>query len=267
MELFCREVGSGDRTVVIVHGLYGSSDNWLSIANALAGKFRIILPDLRNHGKSNHSSEHTYKLMANDLFDCLKTKIDSKIILLGHSMGGKVAMQLALMHPEIIEYLVVVDIAPKDYGAFKNYGDQTSKHNEILEALNSLNPQSFNTRQQMDVALAQNISDKMLRQFLLKNIKRHSEGNYFWQLNVKALLNNLAEIMDGFSSEEIVKLSAVFPTIFIKGEKSPYIKDEDTLVINRFFPNAQIVSINNAGHWVHAEQPELFINTLLYFIE
>jgi esterase len=248
-----------------VHGLYGVSDNWLTIASQLESKFRIILADQRNHGKSPHSDEHTYKGMSEDLYKLIVEKTDEKVILLGHSMGGKTVMRLALEHPEIVDHLVVVDIAPKDYGNFSNYAETTSRHDKILEALLALKPETMSSRSQMDAVLKKSFPGKALRQFLLKNIKRNAEGKYYWQLNLDALLNNMPEIMDGFS--DLRGMQSNVPTLFIRGEKSPYIKDEDTLVITRMFPGSQIVTIPDAGHWVHAEQPELFLKTVLYFLD
>ncbi|WP_026474734.1 alpha/beta fold hydrolase [Alkaliflexus imshenetskii] len=265
MELFGRETGKGERTVVIVHGLYGASDNWMSIASRLENSFRVLLPDLRNHGRSFHHPEHNYEVMAADLLHFISSRTSEKVVLLGHSMGGKVAMRLALEHPQMVEQLVVVDIAPKDYGRFTNYGEVTNDHELILKTLIALHPENFDSRTDMDEALKSQFKSKQLRQFLLKNVKRSADGKYQWQLNLETLLENLEEIMDGFSS--MTTSARDLPTLFIRGDKSPYVRDEDVLPISRFFPKNQVVTIPDAGHWVHAEQQELFLKTLLYFIE
>lgn len=268
MELYCRELGQGETTIVIVHGLYGASDNWLSIASKLEDKYRIILPDQRNHGQSDHSATHTYEAMSDDLYETLRKKVkEEKVILLGHSMGGKTAMRMTMKHPEMVRQLVIADIAPKDYGRFANYAETTANHENILKALQSLHPETMESRSEMDAALKKQFPVKTLRQFLLKNVKRQKNGRYHWQLNLEALLNNLPELMDGFSHLEDHPSVTGIPTVFIRGEKSPYIKDEDVLVINKFFPGSQLVTIPDAGHWLHAEQPELFLKTLLYYIE
>jgi pimeloyl-ACP methyl ester carboxylesterase len=267
MKLYCRKSGSGNREIIIVHGLYGASDNWMSIASALSDKYRVLVPDQRNHGRSPQSEEHNYDLLANDLYELIKTETKGKVILIGHSMGGKTVMRLALKHPEVIEHLVVVDIAPKDYNTFTNYAEVTNNHQKILETLKALRPETMSSRKEMDNALKTALPSKQLRQFLLKNVKRNSNGSYYWQLNIDALINHLPEIMNGFSQlDEGSKFNAA-PVLFIKGEKSPYIKQEDTMSIIHYFPQAQIVTIPHAGHWVHSEQKDLFLKTLDYFLE
>ncbi len=267
MKLHCRETGKGAKTIVIIHGLYGASDNWLSVASKLEDDFRIILPDQRNHGQSGHSDIHTYEAMADDLYETLQEKTKDKVILLGHSMGGKTAMRLTMKHPEIVSQLIVADIAPKDYGRFANYGETTANHENILKAMQTLHPEQMESRREMDAALKKHFPSKTLRQFLLKNVNRQKGGLYHWQLNIEALMNNLPELMDGFSHLNESQAVKDLPTVFIRGEKSPYIKDEDSLVINRFFPGSQLVTIPDAGHWLHAEQPEVFLKTLLYYIQ
>lgn len=267
MKLYCRETGQGQKTIVIVHGLYGASDNWLSIATKLEDNYRIILPDQRNHGQSGHSDIHTYEAMADDLYETLQERTSEKVILLGHSMGGKTAMRLTMKHPEIVSQLIVADIAPKDYGNFANYAETTANHEKILKAMQSLHPEKMESRSEIDTAFKKHFPSKTLRQFLLKNVKRQKGGPYHWQLNIEALMNNLPELMDGFSHLHAGQAVQNIPAVFIRGEKSPYIKDEDSLVINRFFPGSQLVTIPDAGHWLHAEQPELFFKTLLYYIQ
>lgn len=269
MELFSRETGTGVSTCVILHGLYGSSDNWMSIAAGLSEKFHVLLPDQRNHGRSPHAPEHTYAALASDLLQLLQQKGLEKVMLIGHSMGGKTAMQFTLDHPEMVDQLVVIDIAPKSYGAFANYAELTNKHDLIIEAMAATDPSQMANRSEIDAELKKRLPNKAMRQFLMKNIRRTSHGDYHWQLNLEALQNNLSEIMDGFSqyrqTDNIIRSEV--PTLFIKGEKSPYIMAEDSLVISRLFPKSQIVTIPEAGHWLHAEQPELLLKTLFYFLD
>ena len=268
MQLFSREVGNGPRTVVILHGLYGVSDNWMTIATSLSEKFRVILPDQRNHGRSPHQQEHTYEALASDLLDFFRENGLEKVILVGHSMGGKTAMRFTLDHPEFVEHLVVIDIAPKNYGKFANYAETTTNHDYIIDSMLSVDPAPMGNRSEINLALKNLLPNKTLRQFLMKNIRRTSTGKYQWQLNLEALKVNLPEIMDGFSNDgKGAPNRSEVPSLFIKGGQSPYIKDEDSLIINRFFPKSQIVTIPNAGHWLHAEQPDLFLNTILYFID
>ncbi len=267
MELFYREKGAGPRTIIIIHGLYGSSDNWLSIANALENKYRVISIDQRNHGQSPHSNEHTYQAMADDL-KALMVKLNiEKATLLGHSMGGKTAMRFCLEHPEMVTKLIVVDIAPKSYASFSNYAEITANHQKIIDTLLDVDPSKFSNRRDIDKALKSKFPDKRLRAFMMKNLKKQKDGSYAWELNLKALKNNISEIMDGFSKLPAKPEKSMPETIFIKGEKSPYIHDDDTMVINKFFPGSQIVTIPDAGHWIHAEQPELFIKTVKYFLD
>jgi len=269
MHLYFREVGNGDRTIIILHGLYGASDNWMTIASSLSEKFRVILPDQRNHGRSPHHENHTYEALSGDVYELIQLMGLQKVILIGHSMGGKTAMRLALEYPELIDHLVVIDIAPKDYGAFANYAEITNKHDLIIDTMLSVNPSQWANRTEIDSELKKSLPNKGLRQFLMKNIRRSSTGQYQWQLNLEALRRNLPEIMDGFSNlipGQTLSRPQI-PTLFIKGELSPYIMDEDSLVISRFFPKAQTITIPAAGHWLHAEQPELLIKTLLYFLD
>ncbi len=269
MELFCRETGTGNQTIIILHGLYGSSDNWMPIAQALAVNYRILIPDQRNHGQSPHQGDHTYNSLVLDLLELIQAKELGKVILLGHSMGGKTAMRFALEYPNLVDYLIVVDIAPKKYGPFGNYAKETANHRQIINSMLSVNPGQFKTRTQIDEELKKYLPDKTLRQFLMKNIYRPLKENYRWRLNLQILEKYLPEIMDGFSEyESNNKISqANIPSLFIRGEQSPYILNEDTFAVNKFFPGAQIVSIPNAGHWLHAQQPDLFIKTVLYFLE
>ncbi|PWD99840.1 alpha/beta fold hydrolase [Marinilabilia rubra] len=266
MELFFREKGQGNRTIIIVHGLYGASDNWLSVARELENDFRVIMVDQRNHGKSPHSEEHTYKTMADDLNQLMDKLNLEKAIMIGHSMGGKTVMRFCLEHPEKVEKMIVVDIAPKSYDSFSNYAEVTANHKKIIEALAAIDPSQYGERKDIDKALSGSFPDKRLRAFLMKNLRREKNGTYSWQLNLEALKNNMQEIMDGFSNLNKGESEKMPETVFIKGENSPYINEDDTIFINNLFPGSQIVNIPEAGHWVHAEKPELFIKTIRYFL-
>lgn len=269
MHLFSREVGNQERTIIILHGLYGASDNWMTIASSLSEKFRIILPDQRNHGRSPHNPNHTYDLLASDLHELIQAKELQKVILIGHSMGGKTAMRFALDYPHMVDHLVVIDIAPKDYSSFANYAQITANHNIIIDSMISVDPSIMGSRNEIDAELRKHLPNKRLRQFLMKNIRRSALGSYQWQLNLEALKTNMPEIMDGFSKYKPDNnfIRSEVPALFIKGEQSPYILEEDSLVINRFFQKSQIITIPKAGHWLHAEQPDLLIKTLLYFLD
>jgi len=266
MQLFCREYGSEGPVMVILHGLYGASDNWVSIARQLEKDYHIYLLDQRNHGQSPHSDTHDFESMANDLKAFFEEKEITNAHVVGHSMGGKTAMYFALHHPQHINKLVILDIAPKSYAAFSNYGQITNNHLKIIDSMLDVNLPGSQSRQDIDQQLSKNLSDKKLRQFLIKNIERKKDGAYWWRLNLPVIKKNLELIMDGFSSLNPDELHTKIPTIFIRGEKSGYVMEEDTLIMRRYFKDAELVTIPNAGHWLHAEQPELLIKTLAYFL-
>ncbi len=268
VELFYREFGNAgnDNKLVILHGLYGSSDNWVSIARQLEKEFHIFVPDQRNHGRSPHTPTHTYEGMVADLLQFVTTHRLKNINLLGHSMGGKTAMLFALNHPGTIKKLIVADISPRSYSEQTNYGEITNNHRHIIESLKGLTPHTAQSRQELDAQLSATIPSPALRQFLLKNIDRNEAGKFEWRLNLPVVAESLSEVMDGFSDISET-LSANISTVFIKGELSPYIQEADLLNIRKRFKQAQVVSIPGAGHWLHAEQPELFFKTLCYFLE
>ncbi|MDG5799714.1 alpha/beta fold hydrolase [Marinilabiliaceae bacterium ANBcel2] len=265
MQLFYRKFGTkeGSPVLIILHGLYGSSDNWISLARELESYFTVIIPDLRNHGNSFHSKIHSYEAMADDLYDLLESFPDEKFIIMGHSMGGKVAMRFALKYPELLENLIVVDIAPVNYN--KTYSiEVSSKHELILEAMQKIDPSKFKNRKSIESELRLKVSDAMLPKFLLKNVKRNKEGTFFWRLNLQTLIDSLPELMDGFSKEAH---SSNVPVVFIKGENSPYIMDDYMTHISRIFPDNQLVTIPDSGHLLHIEQPELFFKTFIYITD
>ena len=241
------EQGQG-RPLVILHGLFGTLDNWQSLARRWATEagLRVVSVDLRNHGRSFHSPEHTYALMAQDvldLFDHLQLGPDTA--LLGHSMGGKVAMRLALDHPERLARLIVVDIAPR----FSNMEHQ----DDIVAGLQAVDFTTCANRQEADAALARYVPNVGTRQFLLKNLYRKEDNTFAWRINLEVLAAQLAAIGEGTSG------TAPFlkPALFIRGGKSDYITAEDKLHgIPALFPNSQVATVVDAGHWVHAEKPE-----------
>ena len=266
MSLFYREIGQGEQTVVILHGLYGSSDNWMTIAKKLSRNFRIILPDQRNHGHSFHHNIHSYEAMASDLLELLNQLKVSKICLAGHSMGGKSAMRFAINYPEMIDCLAVIDIAPKKYNFDEITPDIVLNHCYIINSLISTNIQTLNSRNEIDLLLEKKIPNKALRSFLMKNIFRNSKNKFQWRLNLESLKNNLDEISDGFSNaESFISLEKKPNVLFIKGETSSYIADNDIPVINHFFPNAKLITIPDTGHWLHAEKPDYLVKILTDF--
>jgi len=252
MNLFHREVGEGS-PIVILHGLFGSSDNWLSIAKVLSESHKVYAVDQRNHGQSPHDDTFNYEVMADDLKEFLVQHQIEKPIVIGHSMGGKVAMQFAVDNPEMLERLIVVDISPKSYPVH---------HDEILEGLCSLQLSELKSRGEADLLLSKYVSVIGTRQFLLKNLARTANG-FTWKINLQVIKDNI-EIV-GHSLPEGTCFDK--PTLFINGRNSNYIKEGDAPLIYQHFPSAELMTIDNAGHWVHAEQPVEFLRLVKNFVD
>lgn len=253
MKLFYRELGGKGQPLIILHGLFGSSDNWLTQAKVFAEKFHVYMPDQRNHGQSPHSEDDfDYSVMADDIHEFLITNAIHDPIILGHSMGGKAAMKFALDHPELLSKLIVVDIAPKSYRIH---------HDKILAGLKSIELDSVQSRNEADELLSAYEPDESTRQFLLKNLQRKSGGGFSWKINLPVLDRDIDKISNGFSLEKTFEK----PSLFIRGSRSNYVKEEDLPQIHRFFPQSKVVTLDT-GHWVHAEKPREFIEAVMNFI-
>ena len=238
--------------LIILHGFLGSLDNWRSVSKRLSVSYKVHNMDLRNHGESPHSEIMSYPIMADDLREFLDEHQILEASLLGHSMGGKVAMQFALEHPARVAKLIVVDIAPKDY---------PPSQRSLLQAFRDLNLQTFRSFGEIDAALAPSIRNPILRQFLLKNLARDS-GAFRWKINLDAFIKNYDELTKNIvAGKQFNK-----PTLFIRGGQSKYIQDEDLTIIKQSFPLAEISTIPNAGHWVHADTPSEFLQTVMDFL-
>lgn len=245
MELNHKIFGQGP-PLIILHGLFGTLDNWQTLAKRWAEDYMVVLIDQRNHGRSPHLAEHTYEAMADDLHQFMEANWMYEAQLLGHSMGGKTAMQFAVRYPEMVSKLVIVDIAPKVYAG---------GHEVIVESLNSLDLANLNDRKEADAALAERIDDFGVRQFLLKNLTRNREGGYRWKMNLPVLTAYYSAILENIEAGEEFD----GPSLFIRGGKSNYIQADDLPLLQSYFPSASLASVANAGHWVHAERPqELF---------
>lgn len=240
-----KSYGQGN-PVIILHGLFGTLDNWQTIARQLSANYLVYLVDQRNHGRSPHTDDFDYSLLAEDLKDFMESEGMSQATIIGHSMGGKTAMQFAVSYPEMVHSLIVVDIAPKAY---------EGGHQEIFDALLSVDLTKIESRKMADEQLMSAIPDFGVRQFLLKNLTREKEGGYRWKMNLPAIYKNYQHILDNILLDEPFS----GPSLFIRGEKSGYIKQEDDSLIKSVFPEAQIVTIPNAGHWVHAEAPKALL--------
>ena len=253
--LHSKIIGSGNNHVVILHGLLGMGDNWKSIANKLSiDNYCIHLIDQRNHGKSFHSNEMNYDLMVNDIYSYLNFHDVDSCVLMGHSMGGKVAMKFSLLYSQYLKKLIIVDIAPKKY---------EPKFNYLFEALNTLDLENIKTRVEIESELSDKIKEQSLVLFLLKNIGRNENNNFVFKANVNVLHQNLLILMDKIAINEEILVD----TTFIKGDKSDYINKIDENLIQDNFPNSEIIPIVNSGHWVHAENPNYFYSKLIEILK
>lgn len=259
-----KKIGEGE-PLIILHGLYGSSDNWVSMARLLMHDFAVYLLDMRNHGASPHCNEHDYDHMVDDLNDFMNQNQLYSAILLGHSMGGKVAMFFAAAFPERVKKMIVVDISPRTY-KFTTGDMQFNEHLNILNALNNLNTNDLKSREEAAEMLGKDIHSQRVLQFLLKNLKRDKNKVFYWKMNIPVLLNNIYKIMGGLEGLQHDLSLFKKPVLFIRGANSYYIKDIDIELIGNLFRGAQIVTIEGAGHWVHAEKPDEFVRLVKSFV-
>lgn len=253
MKLFFRQYGSGP-PLVILHGLFGSSDNWVTIAKQLGNEFTVILPDQRNHGNSPHSELHDYELMRDDLHELVTDLSIKKFFLAGHSMGGKTAIAFALKWPEMLYGLLVADISP-----FKGDNIDHSEFNmqlTVLQAILSIDLSRIKTRAEVDSELIKKDLPEYIRGFILKNLKRDESSAFSWKLNAQSLLDNFNLIMKPIDRKDALSSQVSgFPVIFLKGERSGYLPEADYPDIRKIFPAADFEEIKGAGHWVHADNP------------
>ena len=268
MQLAYREEGKEGKVIIIVHGLFGSSDNWMTTAKKLREHYHIYIVDQRNHGNSPHSDEHNYESMKEDLAEFFEFHKIHRATVIGHSMGGKTAMYFAADYPEKIEKLVVVDIAPVDY-LKRGTDSQFHQHAFILKCLKELQNYSFSNRKDIADFLNKRLHDLSLVNFLLKSIRHNKETNSFYcRLNVNVLDSSLDEIMEGVNKDWFDDRLPItsYPVLFIEGEKSSYIGEDEQTQIRAIYPEAEFKIIPNAGHWLHAEQPLLFQQAIEQFV-
>lgn len=250
MKLHYREIGEG-QPFVILHGLFGYSDNWQTHAKKLADYYRVILVDQRNHGHSEWSDDFSYELLAEDVYELFNDLKLEKVILMGHSMGGKTAMNFAQRHSEMLDKLIIVDMGTKSY---------PMHHNDIIKGLKAIDLEVVNTRSDAEKAMEPFIPSTGVRQFLLKNLYWKEKGKLAWRMNVPVLDEKMTEVLKALPEGEVM-----VPTLFIRGEKSDYILDEDWEHMEDQFPDSILKTIPDAGHWVHAEAPKEFMDTVLEF--
>ena len=254
IQLAFEEYGSGP-PLIILHGLFGSSTNWRSIAKRLSVDFRVLGLDLRNHGRSGWHHDMSYAVMANDVRNFILENDLQQVTVIGHSMGGKTAMALALTHGDLLDSLVVIDIAPVDYN---------HSHELFTQSMMELDLGKLINRKQAETALAKSILDTPTRQFLLQNLV--SVNNQFdWRINLAAIQQN----MDKLTGFPIDLHNSQFnqQTLFVHGSESDYITPNQLPQINKLFPNNKTVEIKNAGHWIHVQNPDELLNEMHFFLE
>lgn len=253
MKLHSTVMGSGP-DLIVLHGLFGSHQNWQPVARRLSGRYRVHAVDLRNHGNSPHQDEVSYPLMAKDILGFMEQSHIEKVHLLGHSLGGKVAMQFALLHRKRTLSLAVVDIAPRAYD---------SVHDDVFNALRGLHLARIRTRTEADEALSSVIPHHATRRFLLTNLVAAPHGGGFrWRINLNALYAERTHLTAAVTG----MLPFEGPSLFVRGGKSDYLNDSDQVGIHQLFPAARIETIPEAGHWVHVDAFDPLVNCLLTFL-
>lgn len=255
MKLFLRQFGHG-KPLVILHGLFGLSDNWVTLGRSLASEYMVIIPDLRNHGQSPHSNVFDFPSLENDLAELVEENGWDKILLMGHSLGGKTAMYFALNHPAIVEKLIVVDISLRK-------SPPNREHQTLLNAMLNVDFTVARSRGDVDRQLRSEVASERLRQFLLKNVYWRDRHSLDWRINLPVVNENLLSIFEG------VETNGVYggPTLFIRGGASDYIRDSDIEDLKIKFPGFSLITIANASHWVHADAPGEFEQVVRNFLE
>ena len=253
MKLFSKIYGDKGQDLIVIHGLFGMSDNWNTLGKRFAKYCKVHLIDLRNHGRSPHAKEFNYDVMCEDVLEYMADNNIANPIILGHSLGGKVAMKFAFRYADKIEKLIVADISAREYN--------TDFHQKLLSTLYKLPLEDFTKREEVDRALSLFVKDKGIRLFLLKNLYRNKNKEFAWRFNIEVLLEKVSNIQEA----DFVKGICDIPTYFIRGGTSNYITSEDELIISKHFSDFSIATIDRAGHWLHAEQPEKFYTEVMGF--
>ncbi len=253
MDLYYQHYGEG-KPLIILHGLFGMSDNWVTHARRLADYYSVYTIDQRNHGKSGRHNVFNYEAMVDDLVGFFEMQNLEKAHILGHSMGGKTAMQFAFDYPAKIDKLIIADISADEY---------SHKHDILIDAMLSVELENYSSRSEVDKELANSISDPRIRQFLLKNLFWKDRSSLGWKANLEVILENLHEVFRALDSPNPFTKS----TLFIRGSESPYIKQKHIPRIKKLFPQSHIETIEGASHWLHAEKPDEFFNIVKAFLE
>ncbi|MCE3280370.1 MAG: alpha/beta hydrolase fold containing protein [Bacteroidetes bacterium] len=254
MKLHFRKFGQG-QPMIILHGLFGQSDNWNSLGKQFAESgFEVYVVDQRNHGLSPHSDEWSFQFMSDDLAELIKDNNLRNVILIGHSLGGKTVMLYTLQNPSRVDKLIVADIAPKYY---------PPHHQSVLAGLNAVDFNTVKTRREAEDILTAHLPDFGTRQFLLKNIYWKEDGKLDWRFNLKVISENMENVGADIPQSDSVDV----PALFIRGANSNYILDEDIDTIQELFPRMMLGTIEGAGHWVHAEKPKEFFESVINFVK
>lgn len=254
MKLFFHQFGQGP-ALIILHGLFGISDNWVTLARKLAETHTVYIPDQRNHGRSPHSPTFNYYTLCDDIRELIAREHIHKPVIMGHSMGGKVAMTLALESPEIIDKLIVVDMSLRAYPA-------KQVHLQIIQAMRQVDFTQVNSRKEIEELMERQISSKKLRLFVMKNLTRINRDTFAWRINLEGIYNNIDSVFEGIS----VPGTYSQPSLFIRGELSDYVPEADFDLIRSRFPQAQIETIQGASHWVHSDEPAPLCKLLTTFL-
>lgn len=251
MNLNFKTFGHGP-ALVILHGLFGSLDNWVTHARELEKDFSVYLVDQRNHGKSPHSPDISYRLMAEDLYTFMENEGIYSAHLLGHSMGGKTVMEFAGLYPDHVDKLIVADMGVRAY---------PPHHVEILATLESMELHTFDSRKAVEIYMMERLKDNVTVQFLLKGLGRDANNQFEWKFNLPAILQKYTNILAAVQPDTFYK-----PTLFLTGGNSHYVEPEDHNQILAYFPQASFTVMPNTGHWVHAENPPLFLQIVKDFL-
>lgn len=251
-QLFYSRAGQGE-PLLILHGLFGSSRNWQTLARQYAEHFDVISVDLRNHGQSFHSAEMNYSVMADDVEELIRHLGLQSVRVIGHSMGGKVALRLAIDHRDLVDRMVIADIAPVSY---------QHDHNETLDALLSVDLNQLSSRTDADEQLQSQIVEAPLRAFLLQNLKRE-DNRWLWRVNLQAIEAHMRDLTS-FDLPDTVEVNT--PALFVYGTRSDYVGEPQQQIIEKQFSQARLQPVDGAGHWLHAEKPDIFLDLTLAYL-
>lgn len=251
--LHAKVIGEGS-PLLILHGFLGSGDNWKTLGNKFAAQgHQVHLVDQRNHGRSFHHPEFSYGLMAQDVLRYIETNALGQVAVIGHSMGGKTAMQLAVSNPEVVKKLVVADIGPKQY---------PEHHHEILKGMFGVFNAQLASRSQADAILSEYVKEAGIRQFLLKNLYWKDKQTLGLRVNLPVLSAHIKEVGKPLEPQALYTGAS----LFLRGDRSGYIEDQDLFLIEKHFPQARLLTVSNAGHWLHAENPQEFYQNVIDFL-